>query len=55
MGIAYLTRIGFPSCVPGFHFGIAFITRIASPTKASTAFISADVRSDNSMVPFGLS
>ena len=49
MGIAYLTRIGFPSCVPGFHFGIAFITRIASATMASTAFISAEVRPDNSI------
>ena len=49
MGIEYLTRIGFPSCVPGFHFGISPSIRIASATMASTAFISAEVRPDNSI------
>ena len=35
-GTVYLTRTGWPFCMPGFHLGIKLITRIASPSKSGS-------------------
>ena len=37
--MVYFTRTSLPLCLPGFHFGIAWMTRTASASNASLTFL----------------